>query len=209
MSSIRLLIIASDPLARAGLAALLAQQPQVELVGRLAPEDDLVEQVGLYRPEVVLWDLGWNPNTVQSSLSALADAGLPVLALVGQEGEYGVLLATGVRGLLLRDASAETIIVAALAIAQGLIVIAPELAAVLITPVPSPADQPLLEPLTPRELEVLRRLADGLSNKQIGRQLAISEHTVKFHVNAIMGKLGAQSRTEAVVRATRSGLILL
>ena len=67
----------------------------------------------------------------------------------------------------------------------------------------------LAEPLTPRELEVLKRMAEGLSNKQIARELAISEHTIKFHVNAILGKLGAQSRTEAVVRATRAGLILL
>jgi two-component system, NarL family, nitrate/nitrite response regulator NarL len=209
MSLIRILIIAGDPLARAGLAAVLAQQPQVEIVGRLAPEDNLVDQVGLYRPEVVLWDLGWNPTTVQASLSALTDAGPAVLALVGQEGEYGVLLTAGVRGLLLRDAAAETMIAAAAAISQGLVVVAPELISVLIAPAPTTEDQPLVEPLTPRELEVLRGLADGLSNKQIGRQLAISEHTVKFHVNAILGKLGAQSRTEAVVRATRSGLILL
>jgi two-component system nitrate/nitrite response regulator NarL len=205
----RILIIAGDPLARAGLSALLAQQPQVEIVGQLAPEDDLADQVELYRPEVVLWDLGWNPNAAQASLSALTEAGPPVLALVGPEGEHGGLLATGVRGLLLRDATAETMMAAATAIAQGLVVVVPELAATLIAPAPTTDDQPLVEPLTPRELEVLRGLADGLSNKQIAHQLAISEHTVKFHVNAIMGKLGAQSRTEAVVRATRSGLILL
>jgi len=63
--------------------------------------------------------------------------------------------------------------------------------------------------LTPREQEVLQLLAEGLPNKAIASQLSISEHTVKFHVNAIMGKLGAQSRTEAVTRATRAGLILL
>jgi DNA-binding NarL/FixJ family response regulator len=65
------------------------------------------------------------------------------------------------------------------------------------------------EPLTPREMEVLQRLAEGLTNKAIAQELGISEHTIKFHVNAIMGKLHAQSRTEAVVRATRLGLILL
>jgi DNA-binding NarL/FixJ family response regulator len=66
-----------------------------------------------------------------------------------------------------------------------------------------------VEDLTPRELEVLGLLAEGLPNKAIGLRLGISEHTVKFHVNAVLGKLGAQSRTEAVVRATRLGLILL
>jgi DNA-binding NarL/FixJ family response regulator len=67
----------------------------------------------------------------------------------------------------------------------------------------------LVEELTPRELEVLRLMAEGLPNKTIARQMEISEHTVKFHVNAILGKLGVTSRTEAVVRATRLGLILL
>jgi two-component system nitrate/nitrite response regulator NarL len=67
----------------------------------------------------------------------------------------------------------------------------------------------LIEPLTPRELEVLRLVAEGLPNKTIAARLDISEHTVKFHVNTILGKLGVASRTEAVVRATRLGLILL
>ena len=80
--------------------------------------------------------------------------------------------------------------------------------ALLPAPAPS-ADVELVEPLSGRELDVLRHLAEGLSNKEIARALDISEHTVKFHVNAILGKLSAQSRTEAVVRATRAGLILL
>jgi DNA-binding NarL/FixJ family response regulator len=71
------------------------------------------------------------------------------------------------------------------------------------------ADETLIEPLSARERDVLRLMAEGLSNKLIARDLGISEHTVKYHVNAILGKLGAQSRTEAVVRATRIGLILL
>ena len=77
---------------------------------------------------------------------------------------------------------------------------------------PAPAHDPALalaEDLTPRETEVLQLLADGLTNKAIAQRLGISDHTVKFHVNAILGKLGAQSRTEAVVRATQHGLLLL
>ena len=76
-------------------------------------------------------------------------------------------------------------------------------------PRPDIEPSPLVESLTPREVEVLQLLAEGLPNKGIAQRLGISEHTVKFHVNAIMGKLGAQSRTEAVVQATRLGLILL
>ena len=78
-------------------------------------------------------------------------------------------------------------------------------------PGPSPARDPadLVEELTPRETEVLQLLADGLTNKAIAQRLGISDHTVKFHVNAVLGKLGAQSRTEAVVRASRLGLLQL
>ncbi len=75
---------------------------------------------------------------------------------------------------------------------------------------PFGGDEPaLIEELTPRELEVLRLLAEGLPNKTIAQRLDISEHTVKFHVNALLGKLGVASRTEAVVRATRLGLVFL
>jgi DNA-binding NarL/FixJ family response regulator len=74
---------------------------------------------------------------------------------------------------------------------------------------PEPAAATLVEPLTAREDQVLQLLAEGLTNRAIARRLGISEHTVKFHVNAILGKLAAQSRADAVMRATRLGLILL
>jgi DNA-binding NarL/FixJ family response regulator len=89
---------------------------------------------------------------------------------------------------------------------QGLVVHDPSLA-----PGPGPGRDPavLVEDLTPRETEVLQLLADGLTNKAIAQRLGISDHTVKFHVNAVLGKLDAQSRTEAVVQASRLGLLQL
>jgi DNA-binding NarL/FixJ family response regulator len=93
-------------------------------------------------------------------------------------------------------------------VVRGLIVCDSTLAAVFF-PASHPGAAPLLDPLTPREIEVLQRVAEGLPNKVIADRLHISEHTVKFHLNSLMGKLGAQSRTEAVVRATRLGLLLL
>jgi DNA-binding NarL/FixJ family response regulator len=94
------------------------------------------------------------------------------------------------------------------AAAQGLAVLDPAFASEVLPARERMGEAPI-EELTPRELEVLQLLAEGLSNRAVARQLDISEHTVKFHVNAILGKLGAQSRTEAVVRATRLGMILL
>ena len=93
---------------------------------------------------------------------------------------------------------------------HGVAVLDPEFVTAVLPPMPLAAETlPELVELTPREQEVLTLLAEGLTNKAIAHQLAISDHTVKFHVNAILGKLNAQSRTEAVVQATRLGLLLL
>jgi DNA-binding NarL/FixJ family response regulator len=93
-------------------------------------------------------------------------------------------------------------------VAQGLLIVDPVLAPALL-PLREREIEPLPEALTPREVEVLQLLADGRPNKTIALQLGISEHTVKFHVNSILNKLDVQSRTEAVVRATRLGLVIL
>ena len=110
------------------------------------------------------------------------------------------------RQVLLRDANEERLTAALVAVAAGLVVISPSLIGVLAR---EDAAESAAIDLTPREVEVLSLLAEGLTNKAIAHRLTISEHTVKFHVNAIMGKLDAQSRTDAVVRATRQGLIAL
>jgi len=115
----------------------------------------------------------------------------------------------GARAVLPAESSREQIVAAFEAVSQGLVVTTP-----LASPVLSVAPQPLepvalLEPLTSRELEVLRLLALGLANKQIAARLQISDHTVKFHVAAILGKLGASGRTEAVAIGIRAGLIFL
>ena len=89
-----------------------------------------------------------------------------------------------------------------------MVVLDPNLAAAVLPEIGRMPGRPM-EELTPRELEVLRLLAEGLPNKTIAHRLDISEHTVKFHVNSILSKLGAHSRTEAVINATRLGLILL
>ena len=109
----------------------------------------------------------------------------------------------GVRAILPRDAPAEQIIAALHAATAGLIAIPLETASALL-PAASEAE---VENLTPREMETLEMLAEGLSNKQIAARLHISEHTAKFHVNSILGKLGAGTRTEAVMRGIRSGLL--
>jgi two-component system nitrate/nitrite response regulator NarL len=212
MDDIRVLVVAADPLARAGLAASLAGEPGCTVVGEESGDADLVSVTELARPDAVLWDLGWDPEPgLESSLErlgGLADSGLPVVALVPDEAHAAVVWTAGAGGLLYRDAKAGSLLAALRAAASGLVILDPALVPAGLFRREADA-QRLIEDLTPREVEVLQLLADGLTNKAIGQQLGISDHTVKFHVNAILGKLGAQSRTEAVVRATKLGLIIL
>ena len=113
------------------------------------------------------------------------------------------LFRRGIHAILPHDAAVEQIVAALHAASAGLLAIPVE-ASALMTPTGSESE---VESLTPREMETLEMLAEGLSNKQIATRLHISEHTAKFHVNSILGKLGAGTRTEAVMRGLRSGLL--
>jgi two-component system nitrate/nitrite response regulator NarL len=199
---VRVLVLADDPLARSGLAVLLDGLPGCEVVGQVGV--DAFDDLDLYAPDVVVWDLGWQPTF--DDLPAAAEDLPPIIALI-PPGE-AAFWPGAARGLLPRDVGASTLGAAIAAAAAGLIVTHPDLASSLI-PAGPPDLTPPAEDLTPRELDVLALLAEGLSNRAIAQRLAISEHTVKFHVNGILTKLDARSRTEAVVRATRLGLILL
>jgi DNA-binding NarL/FixJ family response regulator len=217
MADLRILVIADDLLARAGLAALLAEQPGCAVVGRASGLDDLPALVEIYHPNVLLWDMGWQPDSAIERLAVLIESTPPIAVLLPDEGRVAEVWATGARAILRRDADAGKVAAALRALLQGLGVVEDAFAAALAPPVALPTlkpwddrqADPLIEELTPRELAVLRLIAEGLPNKTIAVKLGISEHTVKFHVNAIFGKLGVVSRTEAVVRATRLGLVFL
>lgn len=209
---ISLLIVADDQLARAGLAALLAGQRGLSIAGQSDCGPQLDALVQEHAPDALLWDLGWDFGEAESSplLERLAEFSprLPVLALLPDGEEAGRVWVAGVAGLLPRQVDGERLAAALNAVAAGLLVLDPRQRGLLSTPSEA-APAELLEPLTPREVEVLALLADGLTNRAIARQLAISENTVKFHVQSLLGKLDAQSRTDAVVRATRLGLLML
>lgn len=217
MPDLRILIVAEDPLVRAGLANGLAMQPGCTLAGQESVHADLVAACELHRPEVLVWDMGWDPS--HAAVRALArrleleSSALPAIIMLVPDVDDPVSLAStlrsaGVGGLLPRSASMPALAAAVVAVVEGWLVLDPSFLAV--RPVlPEPSEPWAPEALTPREVEVLQLLAEGLPNKLIAQRLGISEHTVKFHVNALMGKLGAASRTEAVVRATRRGLVLL
>ena len=203
----RVLIIADDVLARAGLTTLLSGRPGCEVVGQIAGSEVISATLDFHRPDVVIWDMGWEPGQSQQQLTDLPESHPPVVALLSDDSHVAQARVAGAKSLLLRDAAVESLLAAIAATAQGLITLDPALDSV--PPARGGSSEPLSENLTPRELEVLQLLAEGLPNKIIAQTLEISDYTVKFHVNSILSKLGAQSRTEAVTRAIRLGLIYL
>lgn len=200
----RVLIVGEDPLARGGLAVLLAGEAGLEVLGQSSPGLELTATVAALQPEAVLWDLGVSPHSVPEGIGSLP----AVVVLAVDEDLAAQALAIGARGALPREAGGARLAAALRAAAQGLVTLDESFAGALLRP-QRPLPEIPVEPLTPREIETLQLLAEGLSNKEIGSRLGISESTAKFHVNAILGKLGAQGRTDAVVRAVRMGLVLL
>lgn len=207
MNPIRLLIVCDDPFARAGLTALLTELPNCQVIGQLNSAEIGQElELDSYTLDVLLWDFGW--GSAYRNLPDLQDISVPVVALLPDESHTAELWAAGVRVLLRRDMDAQKLETAVSAATKQLVLFDPTLFGNSL-PFPISTSESPPEELTPREQQVLQLLAEGLTNKAIAQQLTISDHTVKFHVNALMSKLGAQSRTEAVVRATRQGLLSL
>jgi two-component system nitrate/nitrite response regulator NarL len=198
----RLLLVGEDALARAGLRGV-AEGAGLRVVADLPPSE--IDEVADDEADAVAWDVA--PRGSLDGLRALA-ARLPVVALVWAEEQAGEALAAGARAVLRRDRLEERLLPAVTAAVAGLLALDEAVADSVLRPRPAPA-QALVEPLTARELQVVQLLAEGLTNRRIGERLGISEHTAKFHVNSILGKLGASSRSEAVAQAARLGLVLL
>jgi DNA-binding NarL/FixJ family response regulator len=182
----------------------------VEVAAQVMPGPGLSDDLDLYRADAAVIDLGYDPQKQAGMLSGLDDT--PALLLISDAAvAYSVM--TGLPpgalvALLLREGDPRRIAYALAALDAGLVTLDPAIADTLL-PSGSATESTPIERLTAREQEVLQLMAAGMTNKAIARDLAISANTVKYHVNAILGKLGAQSRTEAVVRGGRAGLVML
>ena len=202
-----MLVVSDDPLARTGLSLLLKGQEGLIVTGQVGVDDDWPD-AGL---DATIWDLGLGLRFGLERLRGMGPSAPPTVAVVADELDAREALAAGARAALPRDADGESLAAAIRAVVQGLVVLDDSFAAALLGDLrDAPAAPPdLVENLTPREAEVLQLLTQGLPNKAIAQRLGISDHTVKFHVNAILGKLGVQSRGEAIVQAVRLGLVAL
>ena len=187
---------------------MLDGEPTIDVVGRSTISDAIGRDVDALQPEAVVLDSGWSADAVLDAISELLGFRLPLVVLLPDDAHASEVYIEGARVLLLRDASAGEIAIAIAAAVQGLSVLAPALGDAIAAPADT-APEPAQGVLTRRELEVVRLVAEGHSNKEIAFELDISDHTVKFHVNSIMTKLGARSRTEAATTAARLGLLYL
>lgn len=207
---------------RQGLRALLAEERDFAITP-LATDSDWFDELLSHQPNLLLLDVqvleqeGWDAlDTLHRVLPALT------ILIVGDNARdqrvvHAIL--RGARGYLLRDANADEMAHAIRAAHSGSLVVQKNLADVLLNALTrarateradtSETEMDLVEPLSAREMEVLRGMTRGLANKQIAAELYITEHTVKFHIRAILGKLGAANRTEAVTLALSRGLVSL
>lgn len=201
----RVFVLARSTVVRAGLESIVQSSSVLELAG--ASEWAHFIQGDLEGVDAVLADLGEIEHGVVGSLGTLP---VPVVLLLEawDDGTLGDALRSGIRGIISTESSADEIEGAIQAVTAGLVAISPTAAALLLGEPRTPAEA-LREPLSDRELEVLNLIAEGLSNKLIAYRLDISEHTVKTHVTAVLAKLAAASRTEAVTQAVRRGLLML
>jgi two-component system, NarL family, nitrate/nitrite response regulator NarL len=193
----RVLLVSADPLALGGLTQLLAEENDWTPIESLGGSIEDAEREGL---SAALVDDPFDAD----SIGSLAQR-VPVLALARDGERAREILAAGASGVVSRRSTGALIARALDAVVEGLIVLDEELARDALRPPVRPLSPE--DELTPREREVLDLLALGLSNREIAERLGISFHTVKFHVNSILGKLGAVSRTEVVALAARAGLL--
>jgi DNA-binding NarL/FixJ family response regulator len=217
--AVRIVIADDHQVARAGFAALLDTQPDFTVVGTACDGAEAVRICGELRPDVALMDVrmpGMDGIEATRRLAGAAAGGPRVLILTTfdlDEYVYDALRA-GASGFLLKDVTAERLFDAVRVIAAGDALLAPTVTRRLISEfallhrrLGAPAGAALAA-LTPRETQVLRLVAEGLSNPEIAARLVVAEETVKTHVSRVLSKLGLRDRTQAVVTAYESGLVV-
>ncbi|MFC2030992.1 response regulator [Chloroflexota bacterium] len=224
MSAIRVLLVDDQPIVRQGLATILNYETGIEVVGEAGDGQEAIALAQDLAPHVVLMDLkmprlGGIPATRQICAK---QPHIHVIILTTYDADELVFagIKAGARGYLLKDATAETLTEAIRGVMRGESLLDPTVARKVLGEFQRLAGQPaslpasvkaqnglVIEPLTPREEEVLDLLAEGLSNKEIGARLHLTEGTVKNYVSAIISKLQANDRTHAVVTAIRRGLV--
>jgi DNA-binding NarL/FixJ family response regulator len=204
--TIRILVADDHPIVRDGLVAVLSTQPDFEVVGEASTGPETIQRVAALQPDVLLLDIEMPELDGVETLKRLRehDPAVRAIMFTAFDTDERIVQAVqaGAQGYLLKGVPRDEIFNAVRVVHAGGALLQPVVASKLLRR--TRLDQ---EPLTAREREVLRLLARGLTNKQIAADLVITERTVKFHVSAILAKLGAGNRTEAIHRAIQQGLV--
>lgn len=217
MTRIRILLVDDQALFREGLRTLLSVHSDIEVVGEAANGQEALKLAATLHPAVVLMDLRMpvldGIAATRRLRATQPECRVIVLTTFDDDEDVFEGLRAGAVGYLLKDVPSEKLAEAIRAAARGESFLQPSVAAKVIAEFTRLADQapprpqPLIEPLSDRELEILRLVASGESNKEIAARLAIAEGTVKNHVTNILGKLGARDRIQAALKAKELGLI--
>jgi DNA-binding NarL/FixJ family response regulator len=214
---VRVLLVDDQALFREALATLLDVRADIEVVGEAADGDEALRRAAALSPDVVLMDLRMPVLDGVAATRRLRverpEVRVIALTTFDDDEEVFAALRAGAVGYLLKDVSSERLVEAIGAAARGESVLQPSVAAKVIArfaQLPdeaTPRPQPLVVPLSDRELEIVRLLADGRSNREIATALFLAEGTVKNHVTNVLAKLGARDRTQAALRARALGLV--
>ncbi len=214
--SVRVLVVDDQAMMRAGLCALLDDEPGIEVVGEASDGQQALRAVRARRPDVVLMDIRMPGMDGLEATRRLIEEGTParilVLTTFDLDEYVFAALRAGASGFLLKDAPAEQLIDGVRVVAAGEAMLSPSVTRQVVREfarLPPATDRlpAALNQLTPREMEVLRLLAKGRSNPEIAAELVVGETTVKTHVAHVLMKLGLRDRVQAVVFAYESGLV--
>jgi DNA-binding NarL/FixJ family response regulator len=214
--SSRVILSEGEALVRAGLRALLEEDGTVTVVGEAATGEEVLDLAGQLKPDVVLLDAGLpGLDSVETTRRLLADSGVPVMLLATSEADDHTFAAlrAGASGVLLKDTEPDELVRAVAVLARGDALLSPSFTRRLIAdfasrPEPIQPNDERVAVLTAREREVVALVAMGLSNGEIAEELVLSPATARTHVSRAMVKLGARDRSQLVVFAYNSGLVL-
>ncbi len=217
MPPIRILLVDDQTMFRSGMRMLLSSQPDFEVIGEAADGEEALQKCTSLKPDVVLMDLRMpvldGAAATRRLRAILPNVRVIVLTTFDEDAAIFDGLRAGAIGYLLKDAPTDKLYEAIRAAARGETVLQPSVAARVVAQFTRLSDQApawaqaLTEPLSARELEILRLLANGSTNREIAAQLVLAEGTVKNHVTSILGKLGVTDRTAAAMRAKELGLL--
>ena len=205
------MLIAEDhAIVRAGLKALIATEPGLEVIGDVSNGLEAVAQARALRPDVILMDLSMphmdGINATREIKSEHPGARILVLTSFIEDDKVFAAIKAGALGYLLKESSPDDLLRGIRAVHRGESWLHPAIAAKLIRDLQAPQNVPLKEPLTERELEIIKLVAQGLANKEIANRLEIAERTVRTHVSNILEKLHLANRTQATLYAIKKGL---